>query len=96
MLNSLPNDKILDMSKFKASVDDKIDATEKKNDFFLRRIQNIVGKGENAAYQHFLRFPKCFPKGSSTRLLKVRIAWLKVKGVRFRSLKDFVTTPCQI
>ena len=56
LLNSLPNDKILDWSKFKASVDDKIDATE-KNEFFLRRFENIVGKGENATYQHFLHFP---------------------------------------
>ena len=23
-------------------------------------VQNIVGKGENAGYQHFLLFPKCF------------------------------------
>ena len=25
------------------------------------REENIVGKGENAGYQHFLLFPQCFP-----------------------------------
>ena len=24
------------------------------------RIENIVGKGENAGYQHFPLFPQCF------------------------------------
>ena len=24
------------------------------------RVENIVGKGENAGYQHFLLFPQCF------------------------------------
>ena len=23
-------------------------------------VENIVGKGENAGYQHFLLFPQCF------------------------------------
>ena len=25
-------------------------------------VENIVGKGENAGYQHFLLFPQCFQK----------------------------------
>ena len=29
------------------------------------RVENIVGKGENAGYQHFLLFPQCFQKASS-------------------------------
>ena len=31
------------------------------------RVGNIVGKGENAGYQHFFLFlfPQCFPKPSS-------------------------------
>ena len=28
------------------------------------RVENIVGKGENAGYQHFLLFPQCFEKAS--------------------------------
>ena len=39
------------------------------------RVKNIVGKGENAGYQHFLLFPQCFPKPSSLRSLKVKIVW---------------------
>ena len=27
-------------------------------------VENIVGKGENAGYQHFLLFPQCFQKAS--------------------------------
>ena len=27
-------------------------------------VENIVEKGENAGYQHFLLFPQCFEKSS--------------------------------
>ena len=30
----------------------------------MGRVENIEGKGENAGYQHFLLFPKCFQKAS--------------------------------
>ena len=40
----------------KAFADDKIDVNEKLK-FVLLRVENIVGKGENAGYQHFLLFP---------------------------------------
>ena len=30
--------------------------------FVLGRVENIVGKGENAGYQHFLLFLQCFQK----------------------------------
>ena len=39
--NSLPNDKILDLSKLKAFADDKIILTQKLK-FGLRRVENIV------------------------------------------------------
>ena len=32
--------------------------------FVLGRVENIVGTGENAGYQHFLLFPQCFQKAS--------------------------------
>ena len=73
-LNSLPNDKILDWSKFRAFTNKKIDATEKLK-FVLGRVEKIVRKGENAGYQHFLLFPQCFQKASFSRLLKVGIVW---------------------
>ena len=28
----------------------------------FNRVENTVGKGENAGYQHFLLFPQCFQK----------------------------------
>ena len=43
------------------------------------RVENIVRKGENAGYQHSLRFPQCFQKASFSRLLKVGIVWERVK-----------------
>ena len=55
-LNSLQNGKILDQSKLKECADDKINATEKLK-FVLGRVDNIVGKGENAGIQHFLPLP---------------------------------------
>ena len=26
----------------------------------FERVENIMGKGENTVYQHFLHFPQCF------------------------------------
>ena len=37
--------------------------------------ENIVGKGENVGYQHFLLFPQCFQKAYFPGLLKVVIVW---------------------
>ena len=53
MFNSLPNDKIKDQSKLKEFADDKINAIQKLK-FVLGWIENIVVKGENAGYWHFL------------------------------------------
>ena len=71
--NSLPNYKILNYSILKGFADYKINVTEKLK-FVLRRVENIVGKGENASYQHFLLFP-CFPKTFFSTSLKVGILW---------------------
>ena len=60
-INSLPNNKILDWSKLKALADDKINVAQKLK-FVSGRIENIVGKGENVGYQHFLLFPTMFSK----------------------------------
>ena len=69
LLNSFPNDKILDWSNLKAFADNKIKVTVKLK-FNFGRAENIVGKGENAGHQHFLFFPQCFQKASFSRLLK--------------------------
>ena len=50
---------ILDWSVLKTFADDEIKAT-KKIEFVLERVENIMGKEENAGYQHFLLFPQSF------------------------------------
>ena len=42
-------------------------------------VDNTVGKGENAGYQHFLLFSQCFPKPFSLGSLKFGIVWYRVK-----------------
>ena len=63
--NSLPNEKNLALPRLKAFTDDKINMAQKLK-LDLRRVENIVGKGENAGYQHFLLFPQFFQKASSS------------------------------
>ena len=50
---SLPNGRMLDISKLKAFTDNKINVIGKLKSV-LGREENIVGKGENAGNQHFL------------------------------------------
>ena len=45
--------------------------------------KNIVVKGENAGNQHFLLLPQCYQRPSSSRFLKLGIAWEKGKDVKF-------------
>ena len=59
--NSLPNDKIINRSRFKAFADDNLNMA-KMTKFFFDRVENIAGKGENAGHQPFLPFPQCFQK----------------------------------
>ena len=46
---SLPNNKILDQFKLKAITDYTINTTQKL-EFALAKVENFVGKGENAVY----------------------------------------------
>ena len=64
--------KILRLSKKKAFADGIIKIL-KMMIFVLNGVENIVGKGENAGYQHFLLFPQCFLKAFSLESLKVGI-----------------------
>ena len=65
----LLTNKFVDQSKLKAFADGKTYVYEKVK-FVLRRVENIVGKGENAGYQHFLLFPQCFQKASLLGVVK--------------------------
>ena len=55
LFNSLPNDKILDMTNLKVFADKRINEAQMMIAVF-DRVENIVGKGENACYHHFLLF----------------------------------------
>ena len=46
------------------------------------RLENTVGKEENAGYQHFLLFPQCFPE-PSLGSFKVWIVWYRVNVDKF-------------
>ena len=70
--NTLPNNKFVDWSKLKELADEKINVTEKLN-FVLGMVENSVGKGENAGYQHCLLFLQCFQKAYFSGSLKVGI-----------------------
>ena len=73
-LSFLPNNKILDWTKLKAFADGKTDFA-KIMIYVYDRVENIVGKGEHAGYQHVLLFPQCFQKASLSGSLKVGILW---------------------
>ena len=70
-VNSFPNDKMSDMTKLEAFADTKINVAEMMISVF-DKVENIVGTGENAGYQHFLL---CFQKTSLLGSFKVGIVW---------------------
>ena len=72
--NTLPNGKILDLSELKTFAGDNFNVNQKLK-FGMERVENIVGKGENAGYQHFLHFPQCFQTAPYTGSLRVVILW---------------------
>ena len=63
-------------SKFKGFVDDKMKVAKILIPVF-NKVENIVGTGENASYQHFL-FPSMLLKGFFFRFVKS----LGVRGKR--------------
>ena len=68
------SNKNFDITKLKAFADDKSNIAKIKISLF-DRVENTVGKGENAGYQHFLLFPQCFQKSCSLGSLEVEIVW---------------------
>ena len=47
--------------------------------FVFDRVENIVGKGENAGYECSLLFLQCFQKTSFLKALKVCVVCYRVK-----------------
>ena len=60
--DSLQNNKILDVTEFKALADDRINVAQMMISV-SDRVENILGKEENAGYQHFLLFLTMFSTG---------------------------------
>ena len=75
---------ILALSKLKPIAD--MSNVAQMVQLLFNRLENIVEKGENAGYQHFLLFPECFQKAFSSSASKVIIAWLSVKAPFYRLL----------
>ena len=53
------------------------------------RVENTVGKRENAGYQHFLLFPQCFQKVSFSVSLIVGIVSYRLKRKKMMTLWFF-------
>ena len=72
---TVSSNKILDLSELKTFADNNSNVN-KELKFTLGRAENIVEKGGNNGYHHFLHFPKCFHfQASSLWSSKVVIAW---------------------
>ena len=56
-------------SKLKAAADNNFIVAQMVQVFFIM-LENIVGKGENAGYQHFTLFPPMFTKVFCSRGVK--------------------------
>ena len=76
----LPNNEILTWTKLKAFADNEF-SFAKMVISILDRVENIVGKRENAGYQHFLLFPQSFEKVFLSGHLKIRIVWSRLKRI---------------
>ena len=59
--------------------------------FVLARVENFVGKGENAGYQHFLHFPQCFKCFKTLYVQDLLKSGLCGKEFRFFVVKFFET-----
>ena len=69
--------------------DDKIHVNvTQKLKFVLRSVENILGKGENAGYQHFLLFPKMFSKAFFLRVVK-EFTLSKCKNLNLPKMETF-------
>ena len=74
LVNSLPNNKILDWTKLKAFAEHKLNVARILI-YYYDRVEDTRGNGKNAGYQYFLYFPQCSPGLSTVGSLKVPIMW---------------------
>ena len=62
---------MLHWSKLNATADDKLNAT-KIMKIYIGSVENIVRKGENAGFLHFLLFSSMFSEGYIFKVVKSR------------------------
>ena len=74
---TFPNDNNLDRTKLKTFADDKLNVA-KMTISVINRVEDTLGKGENAGFQHFLLFPECFPKAFFFMVVKSRDCVVKI------------------
>ena len=72
-LNSLPNDKFLDVTKLKAFADEKLNLV--KMTIFSLIQQKTLWENEKMLVTRIFSFAQYFPEPSSSGLLKVRTVW---------------------
>ena len=72
MYITVPNSNVLGWLKLKAIADNKLNVIQNIN-FVFDRVENTMGKGENAGYQHVLILQQCFQKIFSCGASKVVI-----------------------
>ena len=63
-MNFLPQNKVAHISNLKPFAKNKLDVAQ-VIEFVFERIENLVAKGENAGYHHFILFPQFFQMSSS-------------------------------
>ena len=79
LFNSLPNNKILDVTKLKACADDKLNVTRMTISLF-NRVENIVEKGEKCWLPAFSSFSAVFSKAIFFRVVKSRDCTVKTEN----------------
>ena len=78
-MNPLPSNKILGWSNLREFADYIKLKVAQIAKCVQDRVENNVGKGENAGYQHFLLFPECFKKASFEGSLKPGMVWWRIQ-----------------
>ena len=65
----------------------------KKLIFVDGSVESIVGKGENAGYQHLLLFPQCFQKAYFSKVIEIEDCMVKgwachINQIKFKKKKQ--------
>ena len=79
-VNPSLDDKISNWSKLKVFANDNL-IVVKMIIYVLDREKTIVGKRNNAGYQHIPLFPQCFQKHPYPMSLKVGIVWVRINSL---------------